>query len=252
MTAFDESDVRRQTSYLNLYLSGARFVGCDLSGAVLRGVDVGGAEIDSPWLLEGGSTLVVNGVDVAPFVEAELNRRFPGRASRRAEDPEGLRTAWDSVERAWETTMLRAQRMPVGDVDVSVDGEWSFAETLRHLVMATDTWLGGAILGVEKPYHPLGLPNVDYASDGHDPTVFTSTAPAYDEVLEVRAGRVAMVRDLLATVTREDLAAPRRNPWAPTQPETTLSCLRTILEEEWEHHRYAVRDLDAISTGRGD
>ncbi len=33
----------------------------------------------------------------------------------------------------------------------------------------------------------------------------------------------------------------------------TLSCLHTILEEEWEHHRYAVRDLDAIEAdpGRG-
>jgi hypothetical protein len=27
-----------------------------------------------------------------------------------------------------------------------------------------------------------------------------------------------------------------------------LSCLHTILEEEWEHHRYAVRDLDAIGS----
>jgi hypothetical protein len=36
------------------------------------------------------------------------------------------------------------------------------------------------------------------------------------------------------------------NPWAPDHPETVLSCLHTILEEEWEHHRYAVRDLDAI------
>ena len=32
----------------------------------------------------------------------------------------------------------------------------------------------------------------------------------------------------------------------PRIPETTLSCLHVILEEEWEHHRYAVRDLDAI------
>ena len=32
----------------------------------------------------------------------------------------------------------------------------------------------------------------------------------------------------------------------PRTQETTLSCLHVILEEEWEHHRYAVRDLDAI------
>ena len=43
------------------------------------------------------------------------------------------------------------------------------------------------------------------------------------------------------------LAQPRRNPHAQDYPETVLSCLRTILEEEWEHHRYATRDLDALA-----
>jgi hypothetical protein len=38
------------------------------------------------------------------------------------------------------------------------------------------------------------------------------------------------------------------NPHDPERRETTLSCLHVILEEEWEHHRYAVRDLDAIET----
>lgn len=32
----------------------------------------------------------------------------------------------------------------------------------------------------------------------------------------------------------------------PEYPETTLSCLHVILREEWEHLRYAVRDLDTI------
>ena len=62
----------------------------------------------------------------------------------------------------------------------------------------------------------------------------------------MRGSRVAMVRDFLATVTSAELATPRRNPTNPDEPETTLSCLHVILEEEWEHHRYAVRDLDAI------
>ena len=68
-------------------LSNARFVRSDLSGAVMRGVDVTGADIDAPWLLEAGGSLLVNGVDVAPYVDAELNRRFPGRADRRARTP---------------------------------------------------------------------------------------------------------------------------------------------------------------------
>jgi hypothetical protein len=43
-----------------------------------------------------------------------------------------------------------------------------------------------------------------------------------------------------------ELAATRMNPHDPERPETTLSCLHVILNEEWEHHRYAVRDLDAV------
>ena len=77
-------------------------------------------------------------------------------------------------------------------------------------------------------------------------SIFTKESPSYADVLDVRAGRVAMVRDFLATVTADDLAATRTNPWAPEHPQSTRSCLPVVLEEEWEHHRYAVRDLDTI------
>ena len=228
-------------------LRGTRFVGCDLSGAVVRGSDVAGMEVDSPWLMEGGSRLVVNGVDVVPLVDAELNRRFPGRGLRAASSPAGLRDAWAAVERAWTATVERAAAMQPGAVDASVDGEWSLAQTLRHLVMATDTWLGRAVLGVDQPYHPLGLPNDDHDTLAYDASAFTHSAPAYTDVLEARAGRQAMVRDLLARVTVSELAEPCRNPHAPEHAETVLSCLHTILEEEWEHHRYATRDLAALA-----
>ena len=104
---------------------------------------------------------------------------------------------------------------------------------------------------MEQPFHPIGQPNIEYETDGNDMSVFSTVTPSYAEVLEVRADRVGMVRDFLATVTSDDLAVTRRNPWAPEYPETVLSCLHTILEEEWEHLRYAVRDLDAIAAGAG-
>ena len=150
----DMSDASKEFSERNL--RGARFDSSDLSGAVMRGVDIAGAEIDSPWLIEEGGPLFVNGIDVVPYVDAELNRRFPGRALRRAETPEGLREAWAAIEGTWDTTMARASSLPVGSVDVSVGGEWSFAQTLRHLVMATDVWLRKAILRVEQPVPPGG------------------------------------------------------------------------------------------------
>jgi hypothetical protein len=252
MATFTRSDDLEGAEFVDANLRGARFVRADLSGVVMRGVDVKAADIDSPWIFDDKSFFRVNGVDVIPFVEAELNRRFPGRADQRAEDPAGLRRAWAVLERTWTATLERVSAMPAGTVDVSVDGEWSFAQTLRHLVMATDVWLGRAILGIEQPFHPLGMPYAEYETDGHDMSIFTTTTPSYAEVLEARAGRVAMVRDFLSTVTPDELAATRKNPWAPEHPETTRSCVHVILKEEWEHHRFAVRDLDAIEAKSGD
>jgi hypothetical protein len=251
MAAFTRSDDLRGAEFVDVDLSGARFVGSDLSGVVMRGVDVAGADIDAPWLFDGDAGLRVNGVDVTAFVDAELDRRFPGRADRRAGDPDGLRAAWAGLEATWASTVERAAAMPSGTVDVSVDGEWSFAQTLRHLVLATDMWLGGAVLRLEQPFHPLGQLDAGTEDDGFDRSVFTTATPAYDEVLEARASRVALVRDFLATVSPEVLAAARPNPHDPAYQETVLSCLHTILEEEWEHHRYAVRDLDAVEAGAG-
>ena len=245
-----EPEVLRGRTFKNRSLRGSRFVDCDLGGVVVRGSEVAGMEVDSPWLLEGDGSLLVNGVNVVPLVDAELNRRFPGRQLRTAEDPEGLRTAWAALERTWAATLDRATAMPAGTIDVSVDGEWSLAQTLRHLVMATDTWLGKGILGQEQPYHPAGLTNDDRDSDAYDDDVFSAPAPSFAEVVEARGDRQRMVREFLAALTPEVLTQPRKNPHAPGYEETVLSCLRTILEEEWEHHRYAVRDLDSISTAR--
>jgi hypothetical protein len=249
MTTFTRSDDLRGAEFTGTDLRGARFTGTNLSGVVMRGVDLQGADIDAPWLLEGESVLRVNGVDVIPFVEAELNRRFPGRALRMAADPDGLRAAWAALESTWAVTLERVAAMPAGTAGMSVAGEWSFAQTLRHLVVATDMWLGGVILEIGQPYHPIGQPDSSAAGGGLDMSIFMTVTPSYAEVLEVRAGRVAMVRDFLATVTSGELTAARTDPWDPGHPETIRSCLHVILEEEWEHHRYAVRDLDAIEAG---
>ena len=246
MTENLEADESQGTQFVDANLRGARFVRSDLSGAVMRGVSLAGGDIDGEI---GG--LRINGVEVLPLIEAELNRRFPGRQGRRASDPDGLRENWAALERTWAATIERVAAMPEGTVDVSVDGEWSFAQTLRHLVLATDAWLRGAILGVEQPFHPIGQPFAEYETDGFDMSIFMPGTPSYAEVLDVRAGHVAMVRDYLATVTPEALSETRPNPWAAEYDETVLGCLGVILNEEWEHHRYAVRDLDAIETRAG-
>jgi hypothetical protein len=241
MARFTESDDLRGATFYGADLKGARFAECDLTGVVIRGSEVNRVDIDAPWLPEG-EYFRINGVDVTAFVEAELDRRFPGRAQRKADDPAGLRAAWALVEDTWAHTLERAAAMPPEALDVQVDGEWSFAQTLRHLVHATDTWFGKAVLGREQPFHPVG---VRY---GPVEEAAAADAPPYKEVLEVRAGRMAEVRDFIASVTPALLAEERRNPHNPEHPETVLSCLHVILEEEWEHHRIAVRDLEAVES----
>jgi uncharacterized damage-inducible protein DinB len=150
------------------------------------------------------------------------------------------------LDHAWATTLERAAALPDGAVEDPVDGEWSFAQTLRHLVHATDAWLGRAILRRDEPFHRLGLTggvDDDVVRAALDPTA----VPSYDEVLAARADRVDQVREFLAAVPPDELAAARRNPWDPDHEETVLSCLHVILEEEWEHLRYAVRDLETIA-----
>ena len=60
------------------------------------------------------------------------------------------------------------------------------------------------------------------------------------------------IREFLAGVTLADLdrrgMAPDRPGW-PVDPEqhSVLACLHTLLEEEFAHHRYCIRDLDALT-----
>jgi hypothetical protein len=190
------------------------------------------------------------GVEVAPLVEAELDRRHPERAVLHATEPADLQAGWAGLEAMWAATVERVAGMPSGTQDVSVDGEWSFVQTMRHLVLATDAWLGNAILRQERPFHPLGLLFREAAGREAEFGIDADASPSYAEVLEARAGRVAMVRDYLAAVTPEELAGERDDPWGSEWKPSVLQCLRVIFDEEWNHHRYAVRDLEAIDVDK--
>ncbi len=238
-------------------LSGARIEDADFSGARLHAPNFEGAKITDAWFygadisgdLEG---LRLNGVEVAPLVMAELERRHPERALLRATDPAGLAEAWTLVEDTWRSTLVRARALPESSLHERVDEEWSFVETLRHLVMATDNWLRRMVAGIDHPYHPWGLAGswlTDPASWGLD----TAATPSLDDVLAVRRERMDEVRQTIAAVTPEELARVRVPPAAPgypTKPHTVLECLHVILNEEWEHNQYAERDLRLLADGQ--
>jgi hypothetical protein len=193
---------------------------------------------------------VINGVEIAPLVEAELDRRHPDRVKMRPETPEEFLEAWDLVERLWGETVERARGFEAAQLHESVGGEWSFIETLRHLVFATDAWVRRAILGEPSPWDPLDLP-WDEAPGMPGVPRDRSVRPTLDEVLALRRDRMATVRSLLESLTDETLAADTEpvpgDTWPPSRRFPVRRCLLTVLNEEWQHRRYAERDLDLLS-----
>jgi hypothetical protein len=170
--------------------------------------------------------------------------------------PEGVGRAWSLVEEAWAATEVRARRLPEARLHESVNGEWSFVETERHLVFVTDAWVRRTILGLRSPYHRWGMPpdhrigqpdgEVDVAPWGID--VF-ATAPL-DEVLALRAERRSEVRQVVDGLTPDALLRPcPHNPEPGFPPMTAIPvsvCLDVLVSEEWAHHQFAVRDLDLL------
>ena len=235
-------------------LSGSRFSFVDLRrsvfrdtdffDSVMRGVYLGNVSIDGEV-----ENLVINGVDVGPLIEAELDRRDPDRPKMRPTDPAGFRTAWDIVERLWAGTVERARKLPPDQLHVSVDGEWSFIETLRHLAFATESWVSRAILGDPAPWHPLSLP-WDGMPDTPGVPRDRAVRPSLDEALAVRLDRMATVRRVLDGLTDESLAADTTPVegagWPPPRAFPVRECLLTVLNEEWHHRLYAERDLDVL------
>lgn len=245
-----------EARFENVYLAGASFQHVHLAGSRFHDVDLTGAVIRAAALVDLDMSgeirnLRVNGVDVVPLIEAELNRRHPERAKMRPADADGFREAWDTLERLWQGTVDRARGMDPASLHEQVDGEWSFIQTLRHLVFATDAWVKRALLGNPSPWDPLDLPHDEMDDDPSIPRD-RDARPSLDEVLALRADRMATVRKVIADLTDEKLTGLTRPVPEPGFPESrsfaVCECLEIILIEEWEHRMYAERDLDVLES----
>jgi hypothetical protein len=235
---------------------GARIHLCDLADLEIRDCELSGLRIVDCYgsdVYLGGDfeRLVVNDVDVTAYVEAELDRQHPTRGlARDAGSADEYRAAWDAVETMWEATLDRARLLPEAKLYEQVNGEWSFVETQRHLLFASDAWLGNAVLEEEAPYHPLGFPAGGMPPDAAAMLGLTLEAtPTFDEVLVPRFARMATMRRVVDGLTDAELdRVCRRKPADPYPDQEYLvrRCLKVVLKEEAEHHRYAVRDLAEI------
>ena len=257
MADFTDGDLRG-SRFENVDLSGSRLRLVDFSGADFRAVDLRGVVMRGVELVDVDirgeiERLTVNGVDIAPLIQAELDRRYPGRAAMRPAGPAGFREAWDLVEQLWAGTVERARGLPAELLQASVNEEWSFIETLRHLVFATDAWIRRAILGDPSPWDALDLPWDEMPPTPRVPRD-RAARPSLDTVLALRRDRMATVRVVIDGLTADSLSemtVPVEGPgWPRPMSYPVRECLLVILNEEWEHRLYAERDLDLLTGPR--
>jgi DinB superfamily/Pentapeptide repeats (8 copies) len=236
--------MRSMTRYVDEDLHGAEFRECDLTGARLIGVVMQDAVIDG--LI---TNLVVNGVEVTEYVEAELNRRHPVRMLIRSEDPADLREASRQLHAGWAATIERIRRTP-GIERRSVNDEWSAVQTMRHLVFVHDSWFRRCCLGSTDLFTPMGIgTTVEPYREAHG--LDLSLEPALDEIVRVRDAQAAELEAWLDEVTAAQLAArapvPDDDVWPPyARGRSVRQCLGTVLNETFAHHGFCVRDLDLI------
>ena len=275
MTDFTAQDFTGQdlagSSFRRVNLSGSRFREVHLTDSVLHDVDLSrtrvraayldgvrmtGVEVPDLEIYGELGRLVVNGVDVVPLVEAELNRRMPERAQMSPTDVAGFREAIATLDRLWAGTVERARAMPPEALHEQVDEEWSFIETLRHLGFAHACWVGGVVLADPSPWHPLDLP-WDEAPVVDGVPWDRDVRPSLDDVIELRAQRRATVQAVLDGLDDAGLRREVRSatPFlTDTEHHDVAQCLKVVINEEWEHRLYAERDLAvlwrAASAGR--
>ena len=245
---------RKGRTYRGVDFGAATFDDCLMEGARFKNVALRGAKFSGSQLVDvdiSGDVehLTVNGVDVTDFVEAELDRRDPERTKMHPSDPAEFREAWDILERRWTQTFERAGRLAPELLHERVDDEWSFIETQRHLVFATDAWIRRALLGDPAPWSPLDLPHEDMADIPEVPRD-QSVRPSLDEVLDLRRDRMATMRTVVDGLTDEQLAGQTTPVTEPGYPESrsfpVSSVVWCIVNEEWHHHQYATRDLAVL------
>jgi hypothetical protein len=237
---------------------GARFDVADLRGARFTDCDLTGVRIRDGWLVDVSisgylSNVTVNGVDVTDFVSAELDRRHPERAQfREVQTADDVRAMWDTAERLWAEAGERAGRLPATALAEQVDEEWSFEQTLRHLVFITDAWASRTVLDEPMPYHRLGLPQSWYpAADAAALGIDLTAKPSYAEIAAARADRMAVIWRIVAELTDSGLGRLCQRSPAPGYPDeerTVIDCIGVVMDEEIEHYRFAVRDLAILES----
>lgn len=139
---------------------GSHFAGANF-GATFRDCDLRHLKIVDSWLVDASvsgligdywSTTSTSPRSWKPSLSGDTRSAHSSGEMQTADD---YRATWNTIERLWSETVDRARRLPEPARYERVDDEWSFIETRRHLVFATDAWSSRTVRDDPMPYHRL-------------------------------------------------------------------------------------------------
>lgn len=227
-------------------LSGAVFWGVNLQQSMFRDVDLTSSTffhvLAKDVSIDGEiDRLVVNGVDITDYVNSH-DRWWPLRNNLSPETLDGVLESWTIIQDEWTNLLEHVADGDPSMVDGSVSGEWTLTETLRHLIFAMDKWFSMPILG-KTSFTSIGLPNT--SSQGKDWSGLDMSATVdFESVLAERTRQHERFRAFISSTHPEDLPETVTVPENGTVP--AFMCLHAVLEEEFEHLRYVIRDLSVL------
>jgi hypothetical protein len=191
--------------------------------------------------------LRMNGVLVAPLIEAELKKQHPILARNDSRSADALRAGVEDVYAVWDGLERRAAALAEPQLHERVDEEWSFVETMRHLIYATDCWFRRGVLDEAEPFHAIGLTHTE--AYGQVPGIDLDAAPTFAEVIAARRENQAAVREYASALTDESVKDQKMPSGAghPEGPVRVGDAFWVVVNEEFWHAQYAARDLDALA-----
>src|SRR5687768_1851764 len=120
--------------------------------------------------------------DAAKAMWADAIARDPSRVLTRSKDLAELREAWSLIADRWAETEARARRLGDAACHERVGGEWSFVETMRHLLFVTGAWIRKPVLGEAGPYLAMALPP-SFVPDMSAAGIDLHVEPTVDDVI---------------------------------------------------------------------
>jgi hypothetical protein len=169
----------------------------------------------------------------------------PPPIQRAPADVDAARSSVAEVTGAIEATITRATSFTDEERNRRVDDEWSTVESIRHIVMVVDGWLGRTIKGEDDPFHPIGL--TPHFMPGVPPgtSIDPDADPTFDEACEVLRGRLSTLETFVNGLTADELARAIGG-----HAENVAGGLGVIFDELTYHNGFMNRDLTKIEQAR--